>query len=64
MSNDEIVMWMHRNKVMKWQVANKVGICESNFSKWWRYPLTRDRKKAIIRAVEEIIAERKAADNG
>lgn len=64
MSNEEIRMWMHKNGVRMWEVADKIGICESNFSKWWRHPLDTDKKKAVMRSVREILAERKENNNG
>ena len=58
MSNEKIRAMMRENNIFMWQVAKKLIVYESSFSKWFREELSEERKQRVISAIEEIIADR------
>lgn len=46
-----------RKGVKHWQIANYLGISEPTIMRWLRIPLSPEREKAIIEAVEVIAKE-------
>lgn len=47
--------------LMKWEVAEAIGITDSTFSKWLRRELSTEQKDRIFAAIEQIVAEREGA---
>lgn len=41
-----------------WQVAEKLGMADSNFSRLLRYPIPQKKRQQIIDAIDELIKER------
>lgn len=41
-----------------WQVANKLGISDGNFSRLLRIELDKDNKEKILKAIEDLRKER------
>lgn len=58
MSNEKIRAMMRENNIFMWQVAKKLNVYETSFSKWFREELTAERKQLVMSAIEEIIADR------
>ena len=48
------------NAVMLWEIADKIGIADSSFSRKLRYELPQDEKQRIFSAIEEIAKEKSA----
>lgn len=46
-----------RNGVKHWQIAERLGISEPTIMRWLRVPLSPDREKAIMEAIEAIAKE-------
>lgn len=59
-ANQEIRDRIFLNRLRNWEVAEKVGISDSRFCIWLRTPLNDDRKARIEKAIDELLAERKA----
>lgn len=47
------------NRILYWEVAEKVGIAQSNLSVWLRTDMREDRKERVEKAIDELVAERK-----
>ena len=54
--NDEI----RRSRIMKWEIAAKIGITESTFSRCFRRALTEEQAEKIRTAIAEIQREENA----
>lgn len=61
MSNQKIKEMMKQNNIYMWQVAKKLNVNETSFCKWFREPLSEQRKQQILSAVNEIINTRQHA---
>lgn len=53
-TNLEIRNAIISNKVKKWQIAEKLGITDSNFSRLLRKELSLEQKEHIISIIEEL----------
>lgn len=58
MVNEKIEMLLKKEKICKWQVAKKIGIHETTFSRWFRDELSKEQLQEILSAVEEIRLDR------
>ena len=58
MSNQEIKGLMKQSNIYMWQVAKRLGICESSFCKLFREELSDVRKQQVLSAIEEIKLDR------
>lgn len=58
MNNKQLKEHMKKNHVHMWEVAEKLNIHETNFSKLFRHELDEKRKKEILLAIEQIILDR------
>lgn len=58
-ANTEIRNKIESNRIFYWEVAEKVGIAQSNLSVWLRTPMSAERKKRVEKAIDELLAERK-----
>lgn len=58
-ANTEIRNKIESNRILYWEVADKVGIAQSNLSVWLRTPMRDDRKARVEKAIDELLAERK-----
>lgn len=58
-ANTEIRNQIESNRILYWEVADKVGIAQSNLSVWLRTPMRDDRKARVEKAIDELLAERK-----
>ena len=54
MHNQKAELAIKEAGLYKWQVARKIGISESSFSKWFRDPLTPKQVNEIMTAIQEI----------
>lgn len=43
--------------VKHWQIAERLGISEPTIMRWLRVPLSPEREKMIVKAIEEIAKE-------
>ncbi|MGC4666418.1 hypothetical protein [Enterococcus hirae] len=59
-ANQEIRDRIFMNRLRNWEVAEKIGISDSRFCVWLRIPLNDDRKARVEKAIDELLAERKA----
>lgn len=46
-----------QNGVKHWQIAEHLGISEPTIMRWLRIPLSPEREKAVLKAIEEIAKE-------
>lgn len=58
MSNREIENLLKQEKIYKWEVAERLGLHETSFCRWWRKPLSEEQERRILLAVEEIRLDR------
>ena len=59
-ANTKIRERIESNRILYWEVADKVGIAQSNLSVWLRTEMRDDRKARVEKAIDELLAERKA----
>jgi len=57
-NNLRIIRILKKEDIFRWQVAKKLGIHESVFSRWFREDLTDSQVEQILCAVEQIKHER------
>lgn len=55
--NEEIKNYIRTRRVAFWQVAEKIGIADTTFSRLLRYPIDENRRQQIIEAVDELALE-------
>lgn len=60
MENKDIRLMAASNGVKLWQIADKIGITDSHFSRLLRKPLTDEKKHAVIAAIEELAKNEQA----
>ena len=58
-ANQEIRNKVESNRILYWEVADKVGVAQSNLSVWLRTEMRDDRKQRVEKAIDELLAERK-----
>jgi hypothetical protein len=58
MNNERLKEVMRENKIYMWQVAKKLNVYETSFSKWFRDELSEDKKLLVLSAIEEIKLDR------
>ncbi|RHK02283.1 hypothetical protein DW084_17995 [Enterococcus casseliflavus] len=58
-ANKDIRNKIESNRILYWEVAEKVGIAQSNLSVWLRTDMREDRKERVEKAIDELVAERK-----
>ncbi|MGL9969480.1 hypothetical protein [Enterococcus sp. DIV1420a] len=58
-ANTEIRNKIESNRILYWEVADKVGIAQSNLSVWLRTPMRKDREERVKKAIDELLAARK-----
>ena len=58
MSNKEIESLLKREKIYKWEVAERLGLHETSFCRWWRRELSEEQARQVLSAVEEIRLDR------
>ena len=61
MDNAELRKKAKEKGVLLWQVAERLNVSDSQFSKMLRHELPQDKKKEALAAVEAIAAERTGA---
>lgn len=56
--NKDIKELAKSKKVKLWQIANKLGICDGNFSRKLRYELPLYEKRQILNIIENLSIEK------
>lgn len=56
-ANLEIRNKIESNRILYWEVADKVGIAQSNLSVWLRTEMREDRKRRVEKAIDELLLE-------
>lgn len=56
--NHDIRSYAKERGVKLWQIADKLGMQDSNFSKKLRHQLTEDEENEIRNLIDELVAER------
>lgn len=54
MENIEVRNLIKKYRLKNYEVAFKLGICEATFSRWLRQPLSEEKQKKVIAAVESL----------
>lgn len=57
MKNQEIRDLIKQNNLKYWQVTNKYGLSDGNFSRLLRYTVTDEVKARIIKAIKDLKEE-------
>lgn len=60
-ANLEIRNKIESNRILYWEVADKIGIAQSNFSVWLRTEMREDRKRRVEKAIDELLTKRNSA---
>lgn len=55
--NNDIRELAKNSGVCLWEIAERIGLSDSNFSRMLRYPLSIEQKGVIISAIHTIAAE-------
>ncbi len=58
MSNKDIERLLKQEQIYKWEVAEKLGLHETTFCRWWRKELSQEQVQRVLSAVEEIKLDR------
>lgn len=58
-ANLEIRNKIESNRLLYWEVADKIPIAQSNLSVWLRTEMREDRKQRVEQAIDELLKERK-----
>ncbi len=58
MNNQDIRTAIEVNNFKYWQVANKLGMTDGNFSRMLRIELTKENKDRVLNAINELKEER------
>ncbi len=56
--NDDITIACIKSKVMKYEVADKLGITDTSFSRKLRKKLSDDEKEKILKIISELSKEK------
>lgn len=56
--NLEIIRLLKKENIYRWQIAERIGIHETTFCRWFRKELTPEQVQQILTAVEEIKKQR------
>ncbi len=59
MKNSQIRNKAKQSNIHLWQIANKLGITDSTFSKKLRFELSEDETKKILDIIDELVKENK-----
>ena len=62
MRNGEIKAKAKAARVYLWEIAEKLGITDNEFSRRLRYELPQDEQERIFRIIEELKAEQEAGE--
>ncbi|MDY4072949.1 hypothetical protein [Enterococcus gallinarum] len=57
-ANLEIRKRIESNRILYWEVADKIGIAQSNLSVWLRKELKENRKERVEKAIDELLEAR------
>lgn len=63
MSNKEVRIAIIQANIRQYQVADKLGIAEQNFSRKMRYEMSEKEKKRVLKAIEELKQENSKGGN-
>lgn len=58
-ANKEIRNRIESNRILYWEVAEKVGIAQSNLSVWLRTEMREERKERVEKAINELLEKQK-----
>lgn len=58
-ANKEIRNKIESNRILYWEVADRIGIAQSNLSVWLRTEMREDRKQRVEKAINELLVARK-----
>ncbi len=56
--NENIKKYIKNKNLKLWEVAEKLGLCDSNFSRMLRYELSNEQLEKIYKAIEEVEREK------
>ena len=57
MNNEKIRELIQKNRFKYYEVAQRIGITNTTFSVWLRTPLSAERKKRVLTAIDELKKE-------
>lgn len=53
-NNSEIQNLIKQNHLLKWQIAEYIGIADTTFSRWLRTPLNKKKREQVEKAIREL----------
>lgn len=53
-ANQTIRAAAKKNGIKHWRIAMHLGVSEQTFMRWLRIPLTAEREKAILEAIDDL----------
>lgn len=56
-ANNEIRCMMKERGIFMWQVAQELGVSEPQFVRWMRVPLSPERERLILEAIDKLAKE-------
>ncbi len=63
MTNQEIKLQMKKDDVRQWEVADKIGVAESTFTRWLRKEVSNEQKTLILQAIRAVARQKQAQSN-
>lgn len=63
MTNQEIKLQMKKDDVRQWEVADKIGVAESTFTRWLRKEVSTEQKTLILQAIRAVARQKQAQNN-
>jgi hypothetical protein len=58
-ANTDIEIAILQAGLLKWQVADKLGIEDATFSRWLRKPFSEDKKEMVLNSIKALQEESK-----
>lgn len=58
MPNANIKDLLRRKRVYQWEIAAKLNVSEITFCRWLRQDLPEEKQRQILKAINEIVADR------
>lgn len=63
MHNSEIRMKAKEKKVKLWEIADRIGLTDGNFSRKLRKELSDEEREKVLIVIDQLAAEREAAQH-
>lgn len=58
--NEDVRNRIRKERLLQWEVAAKIGVCEYTLVRWLRCELSDEKRKRILAAIDALVKEREA----